>query len=148
MSTAATLAEADRRRSPSRVKAPDPVDVHVGARVRILRVNRGMSQTDLARPLGLTFQQVQKYEKGANRIGSGRLSKIAGLLGVEVAFFFDGAPGAPALRDGEGLHPDVMEMMGEQQFARMARAFSAITSAPVREAIADLVCRTAEGTTS
>ena len=66
------------------VKRPDPVDVEVGHRIRIERLARGLSQTALANQLGVTFQQVQKYEKGVNRVGAGRLTKIAEVLGVPV----------------------------------------------------------------
>jgi len=69
---------------------PDPIDVHVGARIRQRRLSLGMSQEKLAKPLGLTFQQVQKYEKGSNRIGASRLFKIAGLLEVSVMHFYEG----------------------------------------------------------
>ena len=76
-------------------KAPNPTDKHVGARVRMRRMMLSMSQEKLGDALGLTFQQVQKYEKGANRIGASRLQQIAHILQVPVAFFFDGAPAAP-----------------------------------------------------
>ena len=66
------------------VKSPDKVDVEVGQRIRVLRNNAGISQTQLAEELGVTFQQVQKYEKGVNRVGAGRLTKIAGVLNVPV----------------------------------------------------------------
>ena len=72
------------------VKRPDPVDVEVGHRIRIQRLARGMSQTALANHLGVTFQQVQKYEKGVNRVGAGRLTRIAEVLGVPVNAFFTG----------------------------------------------------------
>src|SRR5438105_14784181 len=72
------------------VKRPDPVDIEVGHRIRIERLARGLSQTALANQLGVTFQQVQKYEKGVNRVGAGRLTKIAGVLGIEVGTFFSG----------------------------------------------------------
>ena len=72
------------------VKRPDPVDVEVGHRIRIERLARGLSQTALANQLGVTFQQVQKYEKGVNRVGAGRLTKIAEVLGVPVGAFFSG----------------------------------------------------------
>ena len=72
------------------VKRPDPVDVEVGHRIRIERLARGLSQTALANQLGVTFQQVQKYEKGVNRVGAGRLTKIAEVLGVPVGSFFSG----------------------------------------------------------
>jgi len=69
-------------------KVPEPVDRHVGSRVRMRRLMLGMSQTSLADKLGLTFQQVQKYEKGKNRMGSSRLQQIANILQVPVTFFF------------------------------------------------------------
>src|SRR5204862_2295917 len=72
------------------VKRPDPVDIEVGHRIRIERLARGLSQTALANQLGVTFQQVQKYEKGVNRVGAGRLTKIAEVLGIEVGAFFSG----------------------------------------------------------
>src|SRR5437868_10904520 len=74
-------------------KAPNPIDKHVGSRVRMRRVLIGMSQEKLGEALSLTFQQVQKYEKGTNRIGASRLQQISNILGVPVSFFFDGSPG-------------------------------------------------------
>ena len=74
-------------------KIPNPVDKHAGSRVRMRRVMLSMSQEKLGDALGLTFQQVQKYEKGSNRMGSSRLQQIANVLQVPVTFFFDGAPG-------------------------------------------------------
>jgi transcriptional regulator with XRE-family HTH domain len=76
-------------------KIPDPIDKHVGARVRMQRLLLGMSQQKLAKALGLTFQQVQKYEKGTNRIGASRLQQIASILQVTPSFFFEGAPTMP-----------------------------------------------------
>src|ERR1700693_2413818 len=73
-------------------KAPNPIDKHVGSRVRMRRMMLGMSQEKLGDALGLTFQQVQKYEKGTNRIGASRLQQISLILQVPVAFFFEGAP--------------------------------------------------------
>ena len=73
-------------------KAPNPIDRHVGSRVRMRRMMLGMSQEKLGDALGLTFQQVQKYEKGTNRIGASRLQQISNSLQVPVSFFFDGAP--------------------------------------------------------
>ena len=70
-------------------KKPDPIDIHVGKKIRIFRLTKGLSQTALGNALGVTFQQVQKYEKGANRVGSSRLSKISKLLSVPVNQFFD-----------------------------------------------------------
>ena len=73
-------------------KAPNPVDKYVGSRVRMRRIMLGMSQEKLGEALGLTFQQVQKYEKGTNRIGASRLQQISGILQVPVSFFFEGTP--------------------------------------------------------
>src|SRR3954447_8504909 len=88
-------------------KKPNPIDIHVGSRVRLRRNMLGMSQEKLGENLGITFQQIQKYEKGTNRIGASRLQHIARVLSVPVAFFFEGAPGLnPAdgrpQPDGEG----------------------------------------------
>ena len=74
------------------IKVPNPIDKHVGARVRMRRLMVGMSQGKLGEALNVTFQQVQKYEKGANRIGASRLQQLARVLEVPPAFFFDGAP--------------------------------------------------------
>src|ERR1700758_659016 len=83
-------------------KAPNPIDKHVGARVRMRRMMLSMSQEKLGDALGLTFQQVQKYEKGTNRIGASRLQQIAHILQVPVEFFFEGAPDASAPHDPNG----------------------------------------------
>src|ERR1700712_463086 len=81
-------------------KAPNQVDRHVGSRVRMRRMMIKMSQEKLGDALDLTFQQVQKYEKGTNRIGASRLQQIAGVLGVPVDFFFNGAPGPDSPAEG------------------------------------------------
>ena len=83
------------------VKRPDPVDIEVGHRIRIERLSRGLSQTALANQLGVTFQQVQKYEKGVNRVGAGRLTKIAEVLGIEVGTFFSGKERSEERRVGK-----------------------------------------------
>ena len=83
---------------------PDPVDVHVGGRVRLRRTLIGMSQEKLGRAVGLTFQQIHKYERGANRIGSSRLFRLGQVLDVPVSFFFDDMPGAVSgVGVGEGV---------------------------------------------
>src|SRR3954447_17182844 len=87
-------------------KAPNPVDWHVGSRVRMRRMMLSMSQEKLGDALGLTFQQVQKYEKGTNRVGASRLQQISNILQIPVAFLFDGAPnGAAAAGMGEAPSP-------------------------------------------
>ena len=88
-------------------KAPNPVDKYVGSRVRMRRIMLGMSQEKLGEALGLTFQQVQKYEKGTNRVGASRLQQISEILQVPVSFLFDGGPSGVANADGfsEGSSP-------------------------------------------
>src|SRR3954454_6900323 len=81
-------------------KAPDPVDRHVGSRVRMRRMMLSMSQEKLGDAIGLTFQQVQKYEKGTNRIGASRLQQISDILQVSPEFFFEGAPNLNSRADG------------------------------------------------
>src|SRR5262245_8317950 len=83
-------------------KAPNPTDRHVGSRVRMRRKELAMSQEQLAEALGITYQQVQKCEKGANRIGASRLQQISHILQVPVAFFFQGAPNASAPHGSNG----------------------------------------------
>lgn len=114
------------------VKRPDPTDVYVGNRIRALRMERGYSQTDLANCLGVTFQQVQKYEKGANRIGAGRLTQIARFLEIDVVTMFAGAPGdAPAQPVGDFVRNLSATRIG----LRLARAFASIDDVYQREAI-------------
>src|SRR5881296_4767607 len=86
-------------------KAPNPIDKHVGSRVRMRRMMLAMSQEKLGDALGLTFQQVQKSEKGTNRIGASRLQQISHILQVPVAFFFEGAPNQPGQPKGHGEAP-------------------------------------------
>ena len=87
---------------------PNPVDIHVGRRVRLRRTLVGMSQGNLGEAVGLTFQQIQKYERGANRIGSSRLFHLSQILDVPVSFFFDDMP---------PLDPDALPGLGEQKQA-------------------------------
>src|ERR1700736_6460173 len=86
-------------------KAPNPIDKHVGSRVRMRRLMLAMSQTKLGDALGITFQQVQKYEKGTNRIGASRLEHISNVLQVPIPFFFEGAPDVPGRSKGSGAAP-------------------------------------------
>jgi transcriptional regulator with XRE-family HTH domain len=113
-------------------KAPDPRDIEVGRRVRALRMERGMSQTDLGGELGLTFQQVQKYEKGANRIGAGRLQHIAEILGVPVSVFF-AAPDAT-----NGAHNGLGDLVDTGSALRLLRAYSRIPDPHVKQALTSL----------
>jgi len=129
-------------------KLPDPIDVHVGGRIRLRRMLLGMSQEKLGDALGLTFQQVQKYEKGANRIGSSRLFKISHLLGVSVQFFFDDLPGgqtSPSFGFAEaGSAPMVMDFVNTPEGVHLNRAFAGIKNSNVRKRLVDLVRAVAE----
>ena len=126
-------------------KTPNPIDRHVGSRVRMRRMMLGMSQEKLGDALGLTFQQVQKYEKGSNRIGASRLQQISLVLQVPVAFFFEGAPSLPG-EAGEpaGLAephaPDFATgMLSTSEGLALARAFMRISNVRLRRRIVDLV---------
>lgn len=125
----------------------NPMDVHVGTRVRLRRMLLGMSQEKLGEHLGLTFQQVQKYEKGVNRIGASRLFDLAKVLGVPVQFFYDEAPAGThgqatepmtgfAEQPGESY---VVEFLGSRDGLELNKAFARIKDAKVRRTIVDLV---------
>ena len=125
-------------------KQANPVDVQVGNRVRIRRMLIGMSQEKLGELLGLTFQQVQKYEKGVNRIGAGRLYDISRILGVPIDYFYEGinaAPGEGAAEDGA---PPVMEFVSSGEGLQLSLAFMKIRDAKVRKRVLDLVKSLAE----
>jgi len=136
-----------RPRSPSErqaipKKAPNPVDRHVGSRVRLRRKMLAMSQEKLGRALGLTFQQVQKYEKGANRIGGSRLQQISQILQVPVAFFFEDAPGASATSKSDEsalslAHVD--DFVSSSDGLRLIAAYTRIKSPALRRRITSLV---------
>jgi len=122
-------------------KAPNPIDKHVGSRVRLRRMMLGMSQERLGDALDLTFQQVQKYEKGTNRIGASRLQQISQILQVPVSFFFEGAPTS---REGaEGDEPPaptyVSEFLASSEGLALTKAFMQIEDLKVRRRIVDLV---------
>ena len=125
-------------------KAPNPTDKHVGARVRMRRMMLGMSQEKLGDALGLTFQQVQKYEKGANRIGASRLQQIAHILQVPVSFFFEGAPNAPGHQpiEGMGEAPSpayVSDFLATSDGLALTKAFMRIKDPKLRRRLVDLV---------
>jgi len=121
-------------RMKTRTKAPDARDMDVGRRIRAQRLVCRMSQTELANNLGVTFQQVQKYEKGVNRVGAGRLSRIAEVLGVPVAFFFSGDM-SPAVASDAGTGLSFLETAGA---VRLVRAYSQIDDPQIRRALVDL----------
>lgn len=123
-------------------KVPNPIDRHVGSRVRMRRVLAGVSQEKLGNALGLTFQQVQKYEKGSNRISASRLQQIAKLLDVPVHFFFDGAPtdDAPAgVFSDSSSTAHVTGFLATGEGVQLSKAFVRIKGARVRRRIIDLV---------
>ncbi len=124
-------------------KAPNPIDKHVGSRVRMRRMMLAMSQEKLGDALGLTFQQVQKYEKGTNRIGASRLQLISNILQVPVAFFFEGAPDLTDGRAGgarEAPSPAyVADFLATSDGLALTKAFMRIPDAKLRRRIVDLV---------
>jgi transcriptional regulator with XRE-family HTH domain len=125
-------------------KKPNPVDAHVGSRVRLRRMLLGMSQERLGESMGLTFQQVQKYEKGVNRIGASRLFQISKILDVPVQFFFEEAP---YTGDGNAVRgmaePDseafILEFLNSREGLELNRAFVKIGDPKVRKSVVDLV---------
>ena len=121
------------------VKRPDPVDVEVGHRIRIERLARGLSQTALANQLGVTFQQVQKYEKGVNRVGAGRLTKIAEVLGVAVGSFFTGKEVLDSEVDRDVDQASPLKLLTVSGAFRLLRAYSEIEDSELRRCIVDLV---------
>jgi transcriptional regulator with XRE-family HTH domain len=127
-------------------KTPNPTDRHVGSRVRMRRMMLGMSQEKLGDALGLTFQQVQKYEKGTNRIGASRLQQIAHFLQVPVSFFFEGLPDLPAGLDGAAEAPSasyVSEFLATSEGLALTKAFMRIKDPKLRRRIVDLVSQIA-----
>jgi transcriptional regulator with XRE-family HTH domain len=120
-------------------KSPDATDRHVGARVRMRRKMLTMSQTKVADALGLTFQQVQKYENGTNRIGAGRLQQLAGILQVPVEFFFEGAPVAPHTKSDARTPDYVSTFFATTDGLALSKAFMLIKQPTLRRHIVHLV---------
>jgi len=121
-------------------RSPNSTDVHIGKRIRMLRLTRNLSQTDLAKRLGITFQQVQKYERGANRVGAGRLQEMANLLGVPPAFFFEDGPRAKSAKSDA---PETTALLANKDGLALARAFDKIRSRSVRRNLVELAERLA-----
>jgi transcriptional regulator with XRE-family HTH domain len=122
-----------------KTKVPNPIDIHVGSRLRMRRVMLGLSQEKLAAAFGLTFQQVQKYEKGVNRMGSSRLQQAAHILDVSVLFFFDGAPGGHKLEEDAPSSAYVNEFVSSEDGLRLINAFMRIPRPAVRSRIVNVV---------
>src|SRR4051812_24434221 len=124
-------------------KKPNPIDIHVGSRIRLRRTMLGMSQEKLGESLGITFQQIQKYEKGTNRVGASRLQAIASILNVPVAFFFEDAPnedGTP----GNGLSEEngtgfAVEFLNTTEGMNLNRSFVKISDPKIRRRVLDLI---------
>lgn len=136
--------------STMRPKQPNPTDKHVGVRIRMRRIALGMSQTTLADGVALTFQQVQKYEKGTNRVSASRIQQFAKILEVPVSFFFEGAPAAKVVggklsgdraRTLEYIHDFIASRDGQ----RMIKAFSRISDRKLRQSIIHLSEQIVEG---
>ena len=120
-------------------KVPNSIDTHVGSRLRMRRVMLGLSQEKLAAAFGLTFQQVQKYEKGANRMGASRLQQAAQILDVSVPFFFEGAPGGH-IEGGDTLSPAYIDdFVSSEDGLRLIKAFVRIARPAVRYRIVNVV---------
>jgi transcriptional regulator with XRE-family HTH domain len=124
-------------------KKPNPIDIHVGSRVRLRRTMLGMSQEKLGEALGITFQQIQKYEKGTNRVGASRLQNISTILNVPVSFFFEDAPadvsaGQPGMAEANSSNY-VVDFLSSSEGLQLNRSFVKISDAKVRRKIVDLV---------
>ncbi len=135
------------RRGPGKLlveskKKPNPIDVYVGSRLRLRRNMLGMSQEKLGESLGITFQQIQKYEKGTNRVGASRLQAISTILGMPVSFFFDGAPtenaGLPGFGE-EGQADYAGDFLSTSEGIQLNRSFVRILDPKVRRRVLELV---------
>ncbi len=136
--------------TPERESRPTPVDAHVGGRIRLRRLLMGMSQERLGEALGLTFQQIQKYERGINRVGASRLFDLARALDVQIGYFFDDMPqtteAAAAAPVGFGpaafaetQDPFEADPMGRRETLELVRAYYRITEPAVRKRVYDLI---------
>ena len=135
----------ERLEAPGR--KPNPMDIHVGSRVRLRRMVIGMSQEKLGETMGLTFQQIQKYEKGTNRIGASRLYQLSQILDVPVQFFFEDAPSAawavtrrmpPAFAESR-TEAFLLDFLNSRDGLELNRAFVKITDPKVRKRVVELV---------
>ena len=124
-------------------RGPTAVDTHVGQKIRARRVFLRMSQTDVADAIGITFQQVQKYERGANRVGASRLQQISEALGVSPFYFFEGAPTVgkkmPAPQEGELSESAILSFLATREGAALVRGFLAIKQKTIRQNLIDFI---------
>ncbi|MCM2456589.1 helix-turn-helix transcriptional regulator [Rhizobium sp. CG4] len=119
-------------------RLPNPIDVHVGSRIRLRRSIAGLSQEQLADGLGLTFQQVQKYEKGINRVSASRLQHISEVLEVPISFFFENGPNALVNSAGSPMG-EFNELMSSKETIALVTAFNSIKSPRLRQSVLNLV---------
>lgn len=133
-------------------EGPHPIDVHVGARVKLRRMILGMSQETLGKALGLTFQQIQKYEKGVNRIGASRIFELSQLLDVPIQYFYEDYGDTGAARSQGLAEPDAgeafMQLVNSPEGVELCRHFAEIKDPKVRKRVLDLVKTIAETETS
>lgn len=142
----------DETNTVSEKEGPDPVDVHVGTRIRLRRTLMGMTQEGLAEAVGLTFQQVQKYERGANRVSASRLFHLSRVLDVPIAFFYDDLPEHLAGMHGDGHRTHAAggfaerqdgfgtdEALNRRETLELVRAYYRITEPAVRKRVFELV---------
>ena len=121
------------------IKTPNPIDAYVGSRLRMRRMMLRMSQEKLGEAFGLAFQQVQKYEKGVNRMGASRLQQAAQILGVSVPFFFEGAQGGH-IEGGDTLSPAYIDdFVSSEDGLRLIKAFTRILRPAMRHRIVNVV---------
>jgi transcriptional regulator with XRE-family HTH domain len=123
-------------------KPPNPIDVHVGERIRMWRTERKISRITLGEAIGLTGQQIQKYEAGTNRIGASRLQRICAVLEIPVSYLFEGALGSPPAKGG--MPQDVVDFMESEEGMRFVAAFERITDRKMRRGIVRLTSRIAD----
>lgn len=138
----ATVGETRERDLEMSTKTPNPIDKYVGSRVRMRRIMLGMSQEKLGEALGLTFQQIQKYEKGTNRIGASRLQQISDIVQVPVSFFFEGGPSSASSVAGMEEAPSpayVSDFLATSEGLALTKAFMRIADPKLRRSIVDLV---------
>ena len=126
-----------------RPKGTTAVDTHVGQKICARRIFLGMSQTDLGDAVSVSFQQIQKYEKGANRVGASRLQQISDTLGVSPSYFFEGAPTVgkktPAPKEGELSESAIVAFLATREGAALVRGFLAVKEKPIRQSLIDFI---------
>jgi len=125
-------------------KSANPIDRHVGARIRMQRMVRGLSQTELGKAVGVTFQQVQKYEKGVNRVGASRLQQIANVLKVKPDFFFEEASAKAVGNSGSRETAIIEGFISSRDGIALSKAFTNVRDSKIRRRIVALVEQIAE----